>query len=200
VEPVDAENPEKVSRLVPFLDEDGEIDPDWSRGEGRAPGSGLTTQQAAFVREYVGNGFNAGAAAKAAGYADNGISAWRLMRNSAVQAEVRRWMETTLRTEAAPKALGFLVRALDDQRLSGAARVRAAENLLEMSGYKGSGARPALQMPTDKPMAQWTLEELDAFVHAGQKSLQQLEQTRARTIDGVGGVALNDARNGDATD
>lgn len=58
------------------------------RGGRWLAGQGLTEQQQAFVRAYLANGMQQGAAAREAGYAHPAEDGWRLMQNAAVLAAI----------------------------------------------------------------------------------------------------------------
>ena len=161
------------------------------------PSNGLTDKQCLFVRAIVRNGGNQTEAAAEAGYGDAGARAWELMQLphilSAIRAETERMMAS-----AGPKAIGWMMKALDDQRMPGAVRFQCAKWLAEASGHGLAAQRAALGLPVqDKPISEMTLDELDTFIAAGKAATERLKQDRMRTIEGE---VRNDARNTDATD
>jgi hypothetical protein len=157
-----------------------------------APGV-LTEMQATFVRALVRNGGNQTEAAREAGYGDPGARAWQLMRLPHILGAIRQETERTMAC-AGPKAVGWMVKALDDAKLPGAVRFQAAKWLAEASGHGLAAQRAALGLPAqDKPLSDMTLDELDAFISAGKQGIERLKQDRERTIEGT--VVRDDARN-----
>lgn len=154
----------------------------------------LTDKQSSFVRALVRNGGNQTEAAREAGYGDPGARAWDLMRLPHVLAAIRAETERTMAAGGA-KAVGWMVKALDDPKLPGAVRFQSAKWLAEAAGHGLAAHRAALGMPVqDKPLSEMTLDELDAFISAGKAATERLRQDRERTIDGL--VVRDDTRNG----
>lgn len=161
-----------------------------------APGA-LTERQRLFVRALVENGGVAVRAAETAGYAEPKSSAWNVMQLPHVQAAIRAETERMV-ASAGPKAIGWMMTALDDQKMAGAVRFQCAKWLAEAAGHGLAAQRAALGLPEqDKPLSEMTLEELDAFISAGKAATDRLKQDRARTIEGE---VRSDARNSDAQD
>lgn len=158
----------------------------------------LTEKQAAFVRAMVRNGGNQTEAAREAGYGDPGARGWGLMQLPHVLAAIRAETERTM-AGAGAKAVGWMVKALDDQKLAGAVRFQCAKWLAEAAGHGLAAQRAALGLPAqDKPLTEMTLDELDAFISAGKAATTRLREERERTIDGQSiEVARSDARSDD---
>lgn len=153
----------------------------------------LSPRQSAFVRAFVENGGVATRAAEAAGYAEPRSSAYSLTRLPHVQAAIRAETERMVQGAGA-KAVGWMVKALDDPKLPGAVRFQSAKWLAEAAGHGLAAHRAALGMPPqDKPLSEMTLDELDAFISAGKAATERLRQDRERTIEGS--VVRDDARN-----
>lgn len=145
----------------------------------------LTEKQAAFVGLYVELGGQQTKAAELAGYADPGASAYRLMRLSHVQAAIR-GEQSRLVLQGGAKGLKWMVGALDDPKLAGAVRFQAAKWLAEAAGHGLAAQRANLGLPpTDKPLSEMTLDELDTFIAAGKRAVDTLKQDRERTIEGI---------------
>lgn len=154
----------------------------------------LTAMQAAFVKAYVENGGVAVRAAEAAGYADPKGSAWGLTRLPHVQGAIRQETERMVQGAGA-KAVGWMVKALDDAKLPGAVRFQSAKWLAEAAGHGLAAQRAALGLPdSSKPLTEYTLDELDAFISAGKAGIERLKQERERTIEGSASVVRDDAR------
>lgn len=156
----------------------------------------LTDKQREFVRQVTLTGGNQTKAAELAGYASPGSAGYALMQLPHIQAAVRAETERML-TGAGAKAVGWMVKALDDPKLPGAVRFQSAKWLAEAAGHGLAAHRAALGMPPqDKPLSEMTLDELDAFISAGKAATERLRQDRERTIDGSAQVVRDDARNG----
>ena len=154
----------------------------------------LTPKQAAFVKAYVENGGVATKAAELAGYAEPRSSAWGLTRLPHVQAAIRAETERMVQGAGA-KAVGWMVKALDDAKLPGAVRFQSAKWLAEAAGHGLAAQRAALGLPAaDKPLTEMTLDELDAFISAGKQGIERLKAERERTIEGQAVDVRNDAR------
>jgi hypothetical protein len=151
----------------------------------------LTDQQSLFARHYVELGGNAQKAAELAGYA-GGRYGYQLARLPHVQAAIRREQERLVQ-EGGTKGLKWMVGALDEPKLSGAVRFQCARWLAEAAGHGLAAQRAALGLPaSEKPLAEMTLDELDAFITAGKAGITRLKEERAKTIEGE--VVRSDAR------
>lgn len=160
---------------------------------GRFVGTGeLTDRQRTFVRLITENSLPPPKAAEVAGF--EAQYSWVLMRNPNVLAEIRATTERILHGEGAPKAMRFLINVLDDKGFSGSARVQAAKYILDAAGH-GVRASDKIVDPNDKPMEQWTLAELDAFIS---RQGAQLVEVKAQQ-DAIPGEAHEIARTPDAT-
>lgn len=100
---------------------------------------------------------------------------------------------------AGAKAVGWMVKAMDDTKLPGAVRFQAAKWVAEASGHGLAAQQARLGLPAqDKPLSEMTLDELDAFISAGKQATERLRQERERTIEG--NVVRSDARISDGGD
>lgn len=152
----------------------------------------LTEKQSLFVKFYVELGGQVVKATEAAGYAD-GRFGYQLQRLPHVQAAIRVEQARLIMGEGASKAVGFMVKALDDAKMSGAVRFQCAKWLAEAAGHGLAAHRAALGLPpSDKPLSEMTLDELDAFIGAGKHAVTKLKEDRARTIEGQ--LVHSDAR------
>lgn len=164
--------------------------------EGYSPPGVLNEKQAAFARRYVELGGQAEQAAREAGYGD-GKYGYQLTRLSHVQAAIRA-EQSRLVLEGGAKGLRWMVKALDDAKLPGAVRFQSAKWLAEAAGHGLAAQRAALGLPdSSKPLTEYTLDELDAFISAGKAGIERLKQERERTIEGSASVVRDDARSDD---
>jgi hypothetical protein len=154
-------------------------------GTGRFIGSkGLTRKQKSFVQAFCANGGRQTDAARAAGYENPHGDAYRLLRNSAVIEAIHRETSRRVATGGAV-GVGVLIEIAQDKAAPHAARATCAKWLAESAGF-GLAARRAgaADGPGDRPMEEWTLAQLDAFIHGGLKELERVEAGKASAIDG----------------
>ena len=143
-----------------------------------AYGSALTDKQALFARRYVELGGSAEVAALEAGYSD-GKYGYQLTRLPHVQAAIREAQERMV-AEGASKGLRWMVKALDDAKLSGAVRFQCARWLAEAAGHGLAPARARLGLDgDDKPESELTLAELDARIRAGERAVAVMREAAA---------------------
>lgn len=136
--------------------------------------SGLTDKQASFVKHYLLVGCNETKAAELSGYHNPETEGWRLVRLPHVAAAIRAETERLVHLKGAPKAVGFLIAAIEDKSLSGSTRHACAKTLLEVAGYTGPGRNPPTD-PGDKPLSEYTMAELDAFISKQSGQLREIE-------------------------
>jgi phage terminase small subunit len=133
-----------------------------------ARGAGLSKMQEEFARNFVRNGGNASAAARAAGYSPNGISttSWELVRHPLIANRIRELQRRQVQTDGVRIAWGTLEEVMQDREQPGATRVRAAEVTLKWAKEIGDTSKPGAVDGVDgaKSMAEMTLEELTALV------------------------------------
>jgi hypothetical protein len=152
-------------------------------GTGRFIGTdALTKKQTDFVRAYVANGGKGKDAAIAAGYEHPSVDSWRLMRNQAVLQGIRAENARRVLAEGGTVGVDTLLEVARDRAQTGAARVSAAKELVRMAGLAEDG-RSAGE-PDDRPLAERTLAELEAFISGGMDRLRAMESDQERTIDG----------------
>jgi len=155
---------------------------------GQFVGSGeLTDLQREFVRQYVRNGGNGTAAARAAGYAQERAdkTAWELLRLPHVMAALRQEQARVIMAEGVSVAIGTALDVAKNPAHKGSERVAAARLLLEAGRVIGNKAQDAGGLPSgmDKPLSEMTLSELEAFIAAGSAALKQRDAPK--TIEGV---------------
>lgn len=110
-----------------------------------------------------------------------------------VQAAIRERTERMV-LGGGVKAVGWMVKALDDAKMAGAVRFQCAKWLAEAAGHGLAAQRATLGLPLeDKPISEMTLNELDAFIAAGKAATERIRQDRVRTIEGD--IVRSDARN-----
>lgn len=145
---------------------------------------GLTTKQLSFVKNVVA-GVKPPKAAALAAYSYPDQSANRLMRSASVQEAIRRESGRVLLAEGVPNALKFMVTAPMNEKLPGAVRFQASKWVMEAAGQGLAAQRAALGLPDmDKPLAEMSITELDAFLAAGRGAIAQLQGDKMRTIEG----------------
>lgn len=162
-------------------------------------GRGLTHKQRSFVSAYVLNGGNGTTAAETAGYSHPRTDAYHLLRLPHVIDAIRQERGVSIETEGACMAWATMQAIMRDPQYSGAVKFQAAKWTLEQSGHGLAAQRAQLGLPSDKPLSEMNLQELEAFITAGGVALQALQQQRANTID-VTPVAPDTARKDEASD
>jgi len=127
---------------------------------------GLTDRQRAWAQAYVLNGCQGNRASEAAGYAEPKSSAFFNRNNPAVMAEVRRLQIATVRSEGAVVGYRVLKGIAQDEDAPAGARVMAAKALMAAAEIGSTSEGAAFDV--DKPMAQWSVSELSAFIEAAE--------------------------------
>lgn len=151
------------------------------------PKTGTELQQR-FVVEFVANGGNATAAAKAAGYAvqSAGKMGSKLLGNVHVQDAIRAEQRRLLNGDLATKALGVLRAVLEDEKAPTGARVDAAKTVLDRAGLVAM--KEGREDVEDVPVTQLPPEALHRYIAAGEARIRQLEEAirerEAATIEG----------------
>lgn len=148
-------------------------------------GSGLTSQQREFVRRFVRNGGQARAAAIESGYSAERVrqSVAELMATPKIRTEIKRESERYVASNLQTKALGTMERLLDDESTPHNVQFQAAKWVMETSGIGGSGNAQGAENPDEKPLDEWSINELQAFIDGGQQALADRRDQEARTID-----------------
>lgn len=130
----------------------------------------LTDLQQRFCEEYVSgeHAGKGGAALVAAGYSENGArqTAWKMLRHSGVRAEIDRLTREALGDHASASVV-VLRQILDDPRTDKdftRLRLDAAKAILDRAGFVAPKAPDAPEDPAAKPMRNWSIAELDAFI------------------------------------
>jgi hypothetical protein len=139
----------------------------------------LTDKQSAFVRAYVRNGGNAEAAARAAGYGDR-ARGYDALRNPKVIDAVRRERQRYIDGELASIAAGTMKALMVDESTPAATKYQAAKWCLEQAGHNSQQIQGLIA--DDRPMQEWTLDQLQAFISAGAAVLADVADKR-RAID-----------------
>ena len=127
-----------------------------------APGIELTAKQRAFVTELVRTGCTPTAAARKAGYADPGTSAYDLQRLPHVAAAIRFERGRYITHELANVATGTLVAVMTDKEAPASARVQAARTVLELSGELSKGRDRGND--EDRPLSELSADELTRLI------------------------------------
>lgn len=135
----------------------------------------FTNQQSKFV-DLVVIGNNPTESARLCGYAHPKQSAYYLLRLPKIAHEIRARSEVLLMTHGAVVGVGTLISIAQNEKASSAARVSAANSLLDRAGIGVKAPqKPAL---SDKPVADMDLSELDAFIRAGSAALERQRATK----------------------
>lgn len=142
----------------------------------------LNDRQAEFVRLYVEFG-NMQKAAEAAGYAESHIACYRLMKHPVILAAIR--YETAKRVQSlAPAALTVLEEVMRDTAVNPKTRAYCAVQLLDRAGHNVPTAKDKPGDKPDRPLAELSVEELEAMIHTLRKSQAEeaeLVQAEAET-------------------
>ena len=143
----------------------------------------LTAKQAAFVRNYAINGHSQTEAARLAGYGDPGRRAHELMRLPSVRAALQAARETAI-ADLATLGLARLRTILENPKPEtlGEKQLQAkvAVQMLELAGHSPAKRGDAARQE-EKPLAEMSVEELEAFIRRGR---QALDSAAAPILDG----------------
>lgn len=146
---------------------------------------GLTAMQAEFTKRLV-SGIPQGKAAALAGYSHPDQEASRLVRLPHIQEAIRRESQRVLMVDGVANALAFMVKGPGNEKLPGAVRFQCAKWVMENAGHGLAAQRAALGLPdSDKPLAEMSINELDAFLAAGRGAIAAMKAQEMRTIDGT---------------
>ncbi len=140
----------------------------------------LSDKQSAFIRHYVA-GANQTDAARLAGYAYPSVDGYRQMQTPHIQAAIQAEIVRKVQTEGTKIAAAFLMDTIQNEKAPWTARVESAKVILN----KGALADKVLANQSngaDKPLSEKTTAELEAFINAGLKALD--DQRKAGAIDG----------------
>ena len=162
----------------------GAVEQDERTGQFKS-GRGLTSQQRDFVRRFVRNGGQARAAAIESGYSEDRVRAAvrELMGTPKVRTEIKRESERYVASNLQTKALGTMERLLDDGSTPHNVQFQAAKWVMEAAGIGQAGSAQGTDIPEDKPLDEWSITELQAFIDGGQQALADRRDQEARTID-----------------
>lgn len=130
----------------------------------------LTEQQKAFVEAFCSNGGNARQACRDAGYLSPHAPS-RLLGLTQVRQSVAMTLERKVQGEGASLAWGVLLHLLRDPATPSAVRFQAAKWTLEAGGI----GREAQGLTQVKPLAEMSLSDLEATVHASRLALDAIE-------------------------
>ena len=151
----------------------GAVVNDPKSGQLRSTG-GLTPQQRKFVRLYVRKGGYSHSAAIEAGYQPDRVRStiYELMNTPKIREAIRRESERYVASTVSQKALGTMERLLDDESTPHNVQFQAAKWCLETAGIGGNNGQ-STDVPDDKPLDEWSITELQAFIDGGQQALAQ---------------------------
>lgn len=143
--------------------------------KGRFAGAQLTPMQREFAYQYVINGGNGSKAAEAAGYANPPQDAHRNLRLPHVQHEIFLCRQRYL-GDLATKALPVVKGILEDDEAPGKLRLEAAKMVLHQAGHVAPKAPEAAGEQDERPMSEWTTDELAEFIEQGKQALAIAQQ------------------------
>jgi hypothetical protein len=132
---------------------------------------GLSAQQEKFVEQLV-IGNTQTEAARIAGYQFPDQAAYRLVRLPKIAREIRDRSEALLLTRGAVVGVNTLIKIAENEKAPAAARVQAANSLLDRAGIGKKETKSANSLST-KPIGEMDLSELDAFIKAGTEALNR---------------------------
>lgn len=157
-------------------------------------GIDLTEKQEAFAAYFVAAGGDGKAAARAAGYAERHCAqeAYRLTRNPAVQAMIRKEQQRVIGGRLCSQALGVLESIMLDTSAPAGARVDAAKTLLDRGGLPAIPANLIIQDAANGDrLADMSLEDMQAFVTEGRARIaaaRERDAERDTTIEGEASI------------
>lgn len=123
----------------------------------------------------VRNGGNATAAADAAGYRDPGSRGWELMQKPHIVAALHEARQRKL-GNLATAGLALIERVIDGSEDAPIkVRFEASKFVIQLAGHVAPKAGDA-QETDEKPMEEWTIEELEAFVRRGEEAAKRAKQ------------------------
>jgi phage terminase small subunit len=146
---------------------------------------GLTDQQTIFVDRYVSNGGNGTAAARDGGYSRARASqyAWELLQKPHVLEAVHAKQARMIGGELATKAVEVIQGILNDAELPKTVAGRklqfeASKTVLDRAGHIAPKAAEPVETKDEKPMSEWTVEELEAFIRRGEATMEESARER----------------------
>jgi phage terminase small subunit len=138
----------------------------------------LTDKAAAFVKNIVG-GMNKTAAARDAGFAYPAQEAQRLMREPKVLAAIQSEVVRRVQTEGQAIAFNFLINTITNEKAPWGARTECARILANKGPLNDAALRAAVEQSGEKPLSERTIDELEAFIRAGTKAIQEHREKHA---------------------
>lgn len=127
---------------------------------------------------WIAKGFGPEEAAKRAGLPST-ARLYQFKRSAAFANDLREALKDHMSTELAPKAVRILDEIMSDTEMPARVRVDAAKTLLDRAGFTPA-AVAADAPPADDSMANWTTEQLQAFVDGAARKLARTEATDAQ--------------------
>jgi len=151
----------------------------------------LTEQELLFVEAYVGNGGDAKAAGKTAGYTDPQASGKELIANAQIRETIELARDTDIKTAGASKAWAIMQQLMESDAVPAQTRFQAAKWTLEASGHGLSAVAASLQLGLKKSgkkdLSELSVSELEDFIRRGKETFETLKSTvshvKATVID-----------------
>lgn len=159
----------------------------WMGGLQLKPGQSepLTEQQQAFVEAYVGNGGDAKAAAKTAGFGDPTEAAKAALADPRVREQVELKRDVEIKTAGATKAWQVIEQLMTDPAAPAQVKFQAAKWTLEASGHGLSAVAASLQLglrKTNKPLSEMSVTELEDFITRGRATFDTMKSTVGQVL------------------
>lgn len=153
----------------------------------------FTEMQQAFISNYL-DGLNQTEAARRAGYSNPEQAGWQQLRKAHIAHFIRTEQARKLATDGVRVGINTLLEIAQDREAPKAARVQAANSLLDRAGLTARVAEAA-QGVHDRPLSEMTIHELQAVVSQERERL-----ANADAIEGEAVPLLNDGREGSGDD
>ena len=157
------------------------------------PNQPLSEQEIRFCDEYVSNGGDAMAAAKAVGFDDPKAAAKEALADPRVRQSIELKRDVEIKTMGATKAWQVIEQLMTDPASPAQVKFQAAKWTLEASGHGLSAVAASLQLglrKSNKPLSEMSISELEEFVVRGRATFDTMKGTvgqvlkaHANTID-----------------
>lgn len=153
----------------------------------------FTERQQAFIFNYL-SGLDQTNAARRAGYSQPEQAGWQQLRRPRVAAYIRAEQARKLATDGVRVGINTLLSIAQDEAAPKAARVQAANSLLDRAGLTARVAEAA-QGLHERPLSEMTIHELQAVVAEERERL-----ANSQAIEGDVVEARNDGAQSGASD
>lgn len=141
----------------------------------------FTERQQIFMNEYL-EGRTQTEAARRAGYKQPEQQAWNLLRVPKIAAYIRAEQARKLATDGVRVGINTLLSIAQDEAAPKAARVQAANSLLDRAGLTARVAEAA-QGLHERPLSEMTIHELQAVVAEERERLANSQAIEAEVVE-----------------